>query len=471
MFAYEHACDWWLRESQAAQLKVNSGLRTLWPFLAVMYMTICLANNLVSIIVWERVLSHPFVWVIIEPGAVGLVFVCALRVPRNSLVADCAFLLGVFVDLILNLTFTADSLDLNSHLDANTVVRHVMHYYFVVSMFVFAGFHFIPIILFWAASVVFLFFAYIGNYHRDYQLAIVVSICFGVVIASVASVIERRITWHSEVAERHRNAERILLEYATNGTCMVQSEAGTIIHTSPHLEKILGASADGTSSLQNLVIPEDTERVQALLKGANDGNSTVVTVVLGGTPPGNGLAGQVQDVRLMAYSASRNEVMVCLQMLGESRPRVAQASDNSLSLHGLCYRMGQASSLNLHADVFIPLSPATPLISARRDEYLEPLAAGEVSPPASQAASASQATAPFEALHHQNEMLTTAVGLLSSARSPRSISSQGTQPLPWAVTDLGASQANYPAFGDGARSGHSSPVANMLSTPLMNRAD
>lgn len=443
------------------QLKVNSGLRSLWPFLAIMYMTICCANDLVDVIVLKGdVHNNYMLWVVFEPAAVGFILVCALRVPRHSLSADCVFLLGIYANLILDLISSANSLDLNSHLHAHTVVRHVMWYFAVVSMFVFAGFHFVPIILFWVASVVFLMFGYQGKYHNDYRLAMIVAIVCGIVIGGVASVIERHMTWQSEVAEKHRNAERILLEYATNGTCVVESQAGTLAHTSPNLQEILGPPGNGTSLFQDLVIPEDKGRTQALLEDANLGQlgATVVTLsLLKDTSDG-----QLQDVRLIAYSASRSEVMVCMQFLGESRPRAAHASDNASN------RVGQGSAPRQQMDVMFELNPMTPEHTEGR--YLDPLAGGEISPPASQAGSASQVTAPFAAVGHQAEILTTAVGLLHAVQSPRSISSQGTLPLPSAIADMGSSRTYAPALVDRGHSSNISPIANTLHAPLISRA-
>eukprot|EP00927_Polykrikos_kofoidii_P038477 TRINITY_DN32823_c0_g1_i1.p1 TRINITY_DN32823_c0_g1~~TRINITY_DN32823_c0_g1_i1.p1 ORF type:complete len:660 (+),score=97.11 TRINITY_DN32823_c0_g1_i1:56-2035(+) len=394
--------DFWARTTRASSVKVTAGIRGLWPHVAAMYATCNFAENLMDLLVLVPGTPTPVTfwicWVVVEPFLVIVCLWLALRVPRDSLWADFAFLSAIFADLVMGSS-------LNLHVQgedppAYYMIGVLLSYYTVVSMFVFAGFHMISIIAFWVATTVTIY-ALGGTQCCGYESAVVS--LFGGIVVFIASFIEYRITVMCEKSEAQHNAEQVLLECATAGSCVVDANTSEFTELSPNLEKVLQAGTSGGHRLLDFVAMEDVCRAETLLREAGAGQlgAAVVTLRLGTTASGSHggafrTACQLQDARLIAYSTSQITIKVCLQLLGEARPMVEFA----------------------------------PIVQFVVTESGGGFCDGELSPPASNVGSGSQRTAPLEVAGWPSTVLQNAFYRLPGQGSPAV--SQSTAPVPWA---------------------------------------
>eukprot|EP00929_Paragymnodinium_shiwhaense_P112848 TRINITY_DN81111_c0_g1_i1.p1 TRINITY_DN81111_c0_g1~~TRINITY_DN81111_c0_g1_i1.p1 ORF type:complete len:873 (+),score=80.97 TRINITY_DN81111_c0_g1_i1:87-2705(+) len=437
-----HLSHYWRTTTRASHLKVTIGLRGLWPHVAAMYATCNFAENLTDLAKHWHSAHHALKfwgeWVVLEPLAVAVLLFLALRLPRDSLWADFAFLGAIFADLLMGskLSNVLRSYEAPEY----HVTGVLLWFYTIVSMFVFAGFHMISVLSFWFATTILI----VLFYEHCCGVGTLVVLGSGLGICLIASLIEYRITNLCEVMEAQRHAESILLEHATAGSCVVNSKSGLLEEISPNLLRVLGGNArTGHTYLLDYVCPEDQSRAQTLMNDAGAGllGATLVTLRLNTGPPrqvgGVFSAGRrLQDARLIAYSTSRFSIKVCLQLLGEARPP---------PLDALSERPG-----GLRSAVAAGSPPPTPSVQQPFTEAIGvPAAAAEsaqLTPPGSQADSGSHCTAPLRVAGWPTSLLAGALaqrlgGTHShspgvphpGAGGPGShAASQSTAPLPWA---------------------------------------
>lgn len=294
------------------QLEVTMSLRGLWHYLAALYLISCLGQSVLEcVLTWPNQVKHVwFLGLVLEPLFIGVLIGSALKVPRHCFAADVAFLGSIFVDMIFAVGF------MRIGKPARDVDLQFIWFYSIVSLSVFAGFHRFAIMLFWVASSCLLLVR--GCTGADLKTSDFVAWVFGAAISAFASFIQCRISDLYATWEKHRNAERALLDYATEGTCVVDLLTGKVLEMSMRLQQVLGPTAHVGRPVQDFVIQDDQHRAEALLceAGAGSLGATVVTLQL---TSDKSAGHRLQDARVIAYSAAQSTIKICLQLLGESR--------------------------------------------------------------------------------------------------------------------------------------------------------
>lgn len=413
---------------------------------------------------WRKVRPELYYWLSLsigEPVIVGLIFLLALKIPRRSVWADFMFMLGVLANFLFRVGLFNKRSPVKMDIDVS-----LLWYFQKVSMFVFAGFHDISLITFWFGIV----FATLACGNTEPQDLTTLGV--GLATAATTIIINCSITRYAESFEQHRKAEQVLLEYATDASCVVEAQTGAFLETSRSLEKICGLAIQRGAPLQQLVVSSDHDRVRALLEDAANGSLGAALVTIQMTSDDGHLF--FQDMRVVAYSTSRYTTKLCLQFLGERRPVMAHSpSNNSIARHIEDYSQypdrqlsaqgpdrqlspparyswrvadGGGEEAGISNSFFLADPSDTQAHSLMQSMQQSPFGTAlllndaQISPPVSQAGSVSQATVLQEAGWQLGQgMVSRAVGALDNQRasvSPRARSNsrstaQMTPVPPW----------------------------------------